>query len=207
MQSEGSDFQMEKLRFKLTGVSPLIMHNGRLADPLDYYTKKIGEVSKKRKKTEADHEQMAKLEWLGSLYLSDEKPCIPSHVIEAVLIGKGGAARKMRMGKQAMAGLIVEKDAILEYDGPQDLEELYKDERFRLRAKVNIQGASVIRTRPIFHPWSAEIEVLYLPELIDKDTIIQWAEIAGAESGLMDWRPKFGRFTAELLDDSQGVAG
>jgi hypothetical protein len=151
------------------------------------------------------HEEMARLEWFGSLYLNDGKPCVPSYVTEAVLIGKGGAARKMKMGKQAAAGMIVEKDAILVYDGPQDMEELYEyeDGRFRLRVKANIQGSSVIRTRPIFHPWSAEVEVLYLPELIDRDMIIQWMDIAGSESGIGDWRPKFGRFVAEVLNGSK----
>ena len=110
----------------------------------------------------------------------------------------------MKMGKQAAAGLIVEKDAVLEYEGPTDVDSLWADEAYRLRSKVNIGGSSVIRTRPIFHPWSAEIEVLFLPELINPDMIIQWMDIAGAESGLMDWRPKFGRFTTEHLNGSQG---
>lgn len=191
---------MENVKFRLTGVAPLVMHNGRLADPLDYYTRKIKEVSSKRNKVDADHEEMAKLEWFGSLYLHDGIPCIPSYVMEATLIGKGGAARKMKQGKQAAAALIVENDAILEYDGPANLEELYANEHFRLRTKVNVQSASVIRTRPIFFPWSAEVEILYLPEMLNREMIIQWMSVAGAESGFMDWRPKFGRFTAELLN-------
>lgn len=196
---------MNSLKFRINGVAPLIMHNGRLADPLDKYVRAIKEISGRRMKTDADHEEMARLEWLGGLYLADGKLCIPSFVMEATLIGKGGAARKMKMGKQAAAGLIVEKDAPLEYEGPTDIDELWADEQYRLRSKVKVGQASVIRTRPIFDPWAAEIEVLYLPELVNREHVIQWMDIAGAESGLMDWRPKFGRFTAELISNgSQG---
>jgi len=191
---------MESLKFRIEGVSPLVMHNGRLADPLDEYVRKIKEVSGKRMKTDADHEEMARLEWYGGLYLKDGRPCIPGFVMEATLIGKGGAARKMKMGKQAAAALIVENDAPLEYAGPKDPTALWQDTQYRLRTKVNINGSSVIRTRPIFFPWAAEIEILFLPELLNRDMVIQWMDIAGSESGLMDWRPKFGRFTAALLN-------
>jgi len=96
-------------------------------------------------------------------------------------------------------------DALIEYEGPKDVDELWKDEDFRLRCKVNVNGSSVIRTRPIVSEWTAEVEVLYLPELINREDVIQWMHIAGSESGLMDWRPKFGRFTAELISNgSQG---
>lgn len=195
---------MESLKFRIVGVAPLLMHNGRLADPLDEFTRKIKEVSGKRNKVDADHEELARLEWLGGLYLSGGLPCIPSYVMEAALIGKGGAARKMKMGKQATAGMIVGQDASLEYDGPKDVAALWKDDRFRFRIRAVISGPSVMRTRAMFSEWAATIEVLYLPEMLNQAQIIQWMDIAGSEVGLMDWRPKFGRFTAELLNGSHG---
>lgn len=190
---------MESLKFRITGVSPLIPHNGSMADPLNHYSRAIKEISSKRKKVDADYEEMARLEWYGGLYLKDGVPCIPGNNLEAALIGRGSAARSQKMGKQAAAALIVPDDYPLEYDGSKDLDELWKDENFRIVSKVRVGTASVMRTRPIFKNWSAIVEVLYVPTSLNEDHICQWMEIAGREVGLCDWRPKYGRFTAERL--------
>jgi hypothetical protein len=60
-----------KATYKLTGIRPLIMHNGRMADPLDPMAKKLKKLSGERKKTDATHEKMAEIEWEASLYWSD----------------------------------------------------------------------------------------------------------------------------------------
>lgn len=188
---------MESLKFRITGVAPLIMHSGLLADPLNKYTRAIKKISANRKKVDADFEDMARLEWYGSLYLKDGVPCLPGNNLEAALIGRGSAARSQKMGKQAAAALIVPDDYPLEYDGPKDIDELWKDERFRLVSKVRIGTASVMRTRPFFKEWAAIVEVLYVPTSLNEDHICQWMEIAGRQVGLCDWRPKYGRFIAE----------
>ena len=185
---------MKTLNFQIVGVSPLIMHNGRLADPSDSYTRAIKEISGKRKKTDADYEEMARLEFLGGLYLLDNQPCIPSYVFEACLIGKSGAARMENMGKKAAAALWVTGDFPLMYDGPKDPHELWDDEQFRMVAPVRVGQARVMRTRAMFKEWSAEISFGFNPDLLNEDMVRTWPEIAGEQVGLMDWRPKFGRF-------------
>jgi hypothetical protein len=190
---------MNTLKFRITGVAPWIPHNGLLADPLYEFSKRIKKVTALRKKTEADLEEMARLEFLGGLYLKDGEPCIPGEMIEAALAGKGGAARKNKSGAQAAAGLFVPNPAKLEYDGPKDPNELWKDYRFRFRVPAKVGMAKVMRTRPIFEQWSAVVEVHYNPDLVDRDRVIDWIVQAGAEVGIGDWRPRYGRFTVELL--------
>jgi len=186
---------IEKLNFRIVGTAPLIMHNGQLADPANEWSRAIKEISGKRKKTEADYKEMARLEWMGALYLQDGQPCIPGYVFEAALIGRGGAARKQKMGKQAAAGLYVTKNFPLVYDGPREPKELWPDERFRLVVPVKVGQARIMRTRPIFAEWSAEIEVELDPQLVNADDVRLWVGVAGYEVGLMDWRPKYGRFS------------
>ena len=186
---------VEKLNFRIVGVAPLVQHNGQLADPANEYSRAVKEISGKRQKVDADYEEMARLEWLGSLYLFKGEPCIPSYVMEAVLIGRGGAARKQKMGKQAAAGLFVTKNFPLEYDGPRDPHELWKIEDFRLRVPVRVGQAKVMRTRPIFNDWAATVEVEFDTRLVNEADVRLWMELAGYEVGLMDWRPKFGRFS------------
>ena len=184
----------EKLTFRIRGVSPLLMHNGQLADPSNSYSRAMKEISGKRAKTEADYEEMARLEWLGSLYLVKGEPCIPGYVLEATLIGRGGAARKQKMGRQAAAGLYVTADFPLEYEGPRDPKELWSLEEYRFQVLVRVQQSRVLRTRPIFHEWGATVWFEVEPDLVNVADARLWMDIAGRESGLMDWRPKFGRF-------------
>ena len=192
---------MKKLSFTITGAAPLLMHNGRLADRDDPYARQMTEIHSKRKKTDADYEESARLEFLGGLYLNEnEEPCIPGHVFEAAIIGKGGAARMERMGKQSAAAFWVLEDAPLIYDGPRDPQTLWGDKRFISQSLVKVQRNTVKRTRPIFRTWSAKINVEFNNNLLDEADVRRWIEVAGEQVGLMDWRPRFGRFTVQWDD-------
>jgi hypothetical protein len=184
----------DRLTLRIKSVSPLVMHNGQLADQLNPIVRAMKRVSGKRAKTDADYEQMAKLEFLGSLYLSGGEPCIPGHIFEACLTS---AAKKGRRGMQAKAGIICDGNFALEYIGPRSPEALWSDDRFRLVAGVRVGQARVMRTRPIFRDWSCTILVDYLPDQLNAREIVDFAATAGRVVGLCDWRPKFGRFNVE----------
>jgi hypothetical protein len=187
---------MAELTFQMKGIAPLLFHNNRLADPLDTYSKAIKAISGKRKKTEEDLEEMARLEFLGSMYVNGQKePVIPAKLIYGMLAGKGGAARKEKEGPAAKAGLFINGNFPLEFDGPKTPEALWEDERFRSREAVRIQSSTVIRTRPVFEEWAAKVTVEYAPDLISEDTLKRWVEVAGREVGVGDWRPQHGRFS------------
>jgi hypothetical protein len=185
---------IETLNFRIRGTAPLLMHNGQLADPANKWARAIKEISSKRSKTEADYEAMARLEWMGSLYLNHKGPIIPGRVLEGSLIGKGGAARKQRMGKQAAVGLYVVRNFPLEYDGPREPEELWNDERFRSQELVVVNQSRIMRTRPIFEEWDATVSFEVDTDFVNVEDATLWMSIAGRECGLMDWRPKYGRF-------------
>jgi hypothetical protein len=184
----------QALKFKITGVAPLLMHNGQTADPLNPHSKSIAEITSKRKKTEADHREVARREFFAGLYLMNGEPCIPGEMMEAALV-KG--AMKEKRGPAAKAGLIVEDNSSLHYDGPRTAEDLWADERFRLRVPAKIQAARVIRTRPRFDGWSAVVVVEFLPSLLNPTDVRSFLVTAGEQIGIGDWRPRFGRFTVE----------
>lgn len=184
------------LRFRITGAAPLLMHNGRLADPLDEHARGMAVVAAKRAKTEADHLRLAELEFLGGLYLSGGVPCIPGEMIEAALVR---AAAQARRAPKARAGLLVRDDPRLEYEGPQDPHALWADARFRLRAPVRVGMSRVMRTRPMFATWAAEVAVEFLPGLLNAADVRGFLVAAGEQVGIGDWRPRFGRFWVEDL--------
>jgi hypothetical protein len=187
------------LSFRITGVAPLLMHNGQLADPLNPFSVSIAALTSKRKKVEADHREIERREFMGGLYLMNGEPCLPAEMIEAVLI-KG--AMKEKRGPAAKAGLLVENNAVLLYDGPRKPDELWKDASFRLRISAKVGTSRVIRTRPRFDGWSAEITVKYLPSMLNEGDIESFLVSAGEQIGLGDWRPRFGRFTVERIGAS-----
>lgn len=179
------------LKVKIVGVAPLIMHNGQTANPLNKFAKAIKEGSLKRKKTEADFEELARIEYLAGLYMGDDGPVLPAVMLEAV-ITKGAA--KAKNGRLTEAGVIVEQNAKLEYKGPRAADALEKDEKFRLVAPVKVGQSKVMRTRPIFRDWAANIEVKYLDDIINERDLLTALRAAGTYVGLGDWRPRNGRF-------------
>lgn len=181
----------QTLSFRIVGVSPLLMHNGQLSDPLSPFSRSLAEVHSKRKKTDADHLELARREYYGGLYMSNGAPCIPGEMLEAMMIG---GAKKEKMGNQAKAGIIVEGNPALEYEGPKDPKDLWEDPRFQLRTSARVGMARVQRTRPRFDDWALSFEVKFLPSLINAKSVRSFLVVAGEQIGIGDWRPRFGRF-------------
>jgi len=193
--------RMKKLNFTVVGDAPLLTHNGRLAANNDPYARKMGEISSKRKKTDADYEELARLEFLGGLYLNeDDEPCIPARVFEACIIGRGSTARQSKLGKSVAAAVWVDDSAPLQYDGPRNPDKLWKEGYWR-QDLVKVRTSRVMRTRGQFKDWSADFTVLYDPDMVNEDELKHWIEDSGITQGLGDWRPQtgghFGRFSVE----------
>lgn len=186
----------ESITLRLEGTRRLIMHAGRLSDPLDPVTKNLAKLTSKRMKTEADHELIGKAEWFGGLWLDAGEPCVTAEALMATFVG---AARSRRRGPQASAGLIVGRHARLEYDGPRQPEALWELERFRLRVPVRVGSARMVRTRPCFDDWSVEFTASYLPTLLNRDEVIETFAIAGFTKALGDWRPQNGTFSVTVV--------
>lgn len=186
----------KQAQYKLTSSAPLIMHNGQLANPLNKWAKLMKQITSKRNKTDADHEELARLEFLGGLYLDEGGPVIPAQCIEGTLVN---AAKKRREGVTAKSGMFCDSHARLEYAGPRSADELWSNEEFRIVSPVKVGTAKVMRTRPIFRNWSTVITVTYDDEQINLSGVDEWVKIGGSIVGLLDWRPKYGRYEAERV--------
>jgi hypothetical protein len=197
----------KSVEFKIQGVAPLLMHDGKLTDPLNRVSIAMSEITSKSKKTHDDLRLLAQLEFLGSIYTVDDlefsingydiqlqndpKLCIPSDNIEAVLI-KG--AEKARKGKQAKAGILVESNPLLM--GAPSAKKLFADPyNYFFRKRVVVKRNAIMRTRAIFRDWSLQFAVHYLPGLMNEADVVKSLTIAGATIGIGDYRPKYGRFS------------
>jgi hypothetical protein len=189
--------EMEVIEVTLKGVAPLIMHNIQLADPKNPFTKRIKEVSSKKKKSETDFEAMSRLEWEGGLYLNaDQKIIIPGRVIESTIYT--AASSIMKTGRKIFkSSVFVFDDSVLEYQGPKDIEKLYDNPNFVFTTAVRVQNSRIMRTRPIFPSWSVKVAISYFTSEINEDQVIQAVVYGGRLVGLCDFRPRYGRYELE----------
>lgn len=172
-------------------MTPLLMHNGRLSNPMDPYTKRLKELTGARTKTDETHAAIMRAEFEGGLYWDEDLgPYLPAEMVEAG-IKEGG--RVSKNGKKIEAGVfIMESRVRLDYEGPRSIDGLYP--KFSKVSGVRVQKNRVIRTRPCFHNWSATFTLQAVPDLVNEEDIIRAIEDAGRVKGIGDWRPRCGRF-------------
>lgn len=192
-----------------SGGSALVMHNERLADPLDPFTQAIANVSKQRNKTTANYEEIAYLEFLGGLYTdpvvgwplngSSPKPCIPAWNVLRCLQDGG---RRHKRGMDVPRGIYpLTETAELIYDGPAEPDKLWKAGGFSLRKSVGVQRSRTMRTRPMFVDWQARLSIEVDATVFDLHTLQQIWKDAGIYAGLGEMRPIYGRFAATIEEN------
>ena len=185
---------MKEIKFSIKGTTPLMMHSERLANPFDGLTKQFKAITGKRKKTEDDLLEMARLEWIGGLYHDDDAGVhIPGYNVLACLIS-GGKIHKLGTAIKR-AALVLEDKPALQFDGPKDQTALFADKRFVDMRSVKVGTSKVMRCRPIFRTWGLTFTVMFDENTLQRDDIARCLESAGAMVGLGDYRPRFGRFT------------
>jgi hypothetical protein len=186
----------QEVTYRLTSSAPLLMHNGQTADPLNKWAKAMKQVSGKRLKTDADHEELSRIEFLAALYMDKDGPILPPNMLDALTVA---GAKKSKEGPSAKSGCFCLNVARLDYTGPRTADELWADESFRFSAIVRIGTARIARMRPIFHDWTADVRLHVESTIVNVARVDEWLRIAGTQIGLGDWRPQYGRFTAERL--------
>lgn len=190
------------MHITFTGTAPLMMHNVRLADSLDPYTRQLAAISSKRKKTDDDRLEMSRIEFLGGLYHDEDMgPYIPAENVFRCLMN---AATVNRAGKKIERGVIIQSRRIpLAYDGPREPEKMWGtgESEFVDRRVVAVMGKRIVRTRPIFNTWAIDFNVLLNPQVLDEDEFRVTLENAGTMIGLGDYRRFYGKFSVEVSDD------
>lgn len=184
---------MKSATYTVRGITPLMMHSERLANPFDPLTKEIKAVTGKRKKTEDDQLEIARLEWLGGLYFDDDAGIhIPGYNMFAAIVN-GGKLHKL--GTAIKRAALVKEDHIrLVYDGPKTPDKLFEDKRFVDIRSVKVGMAKVARCRPVFKAWEMTFTVLYEETALQRQDLDRVLADTGAMIGLGDYRPRFGRF-------------
>lgn len=197
---------MENITLKIKGITPILMHSNKAANPLSKEAKAMKELQKKRNKTDADYMELARLEWEAGLHLYDGVVALPAINLEkCFLLG----ARKSKNGKQFESGVFIEEDYCpLDYRGTKinvkmnghfpnpELDPAFEEHSWAEMVRVSRQ--QILRTRPIFYDWSCSATVLYDSNIINRRTLLSCIEVAGMLVGLCEKRPRLGRFEVEV---------
>lgn len=192
---------METVQFKFTGSGSMLMHSDRGVNPLDPMTIELKKLTSTRKKTDEIHAQVMRLEWeLGMYFDPDLGPYVPTTNLRNVIVA---GAKFQKLGATVKRAVqVVEERARLDYDGPRDIEAMWRAGSFRDVRSVVVGQARVMRCRPIFRKWSVTFAVAFDAEVIERAPLIAAAEAGGSLVGLGDFRIEnggpFGRFSVEV---------
>lgn len=179
---------MQRYEVKLKGVAPLMMHryNGQ-------------EIQKGRTSAEKKLNERESGRWKDSVYWSQTLKCvaIPAVMIEACFTN---GAKAYKLGTRAKAVLFVEGDEVPLYCRGELITNLEENGQIELDGRgAVVMKRRVDRWRPIVREWSMTFNLAVLDEAaLNAETLDKIADQAGRFNGLGDFRPRFGRFQAEV---------
>src|SRR6266496_869721 len=151
----------------LTGISPLVQHNAQLADKENHFTREIDVLTSKRNRTDDDRQTIARLEFLGGLYVGRSGIFVPALNVRRCF---AEAAKARNLGKDVnRAVLPAALELPLEHNGPSDPAELWNDPKHRYTTTVGIGKKRITRTRPMFPVWALQAEWELNTEALDYD--------------------------------------
>ena len=198
--------KMNELRFKLTGMSALLMHSDKLVNALSDEAKNHARLIKANKtsKTDQGYRLIARSEWEAGMYFDETLgPYVPGQNLRKCL---QQGAKMTKKGKDvARAAYVMEDKVPLEYKGPRDLDTMYASGKYMdvRSVKGGTTSSRVMRCRPLFQEWSLSFSLLYNTGILQEDDIVLYMTNAGSFIGLGDYRPDlggmFGRFSVEKV--------
>jgi hypothetical protein len=183
----------------LQGTTPLLMHNPQLADPFNPIVREMKALTGKRKKTDDDLAQIEKLEWHGGIYTEQQNGAVvvvqPTSKVRKCLVI---AARRSKQGTLMEGAVSFQSlNVPLTYEGPREIDALWKNERYRSRLSVVVGKSRVMRCRPQFMPWGLVLQGFFLEDAgLNFEDLQRIGELAGQAVGIGDNRVNgYGRFT------------
>lgn len=194
---------IQSVNIKIIGISPLLQNNPQTVDPFNRFAKAKKSITNKRTaKTDDDLIELGNLETESKIYFDDKIGVyVPSTwLTEAIIctgfsVAKIGRA-KMRGGLFATEGKI--KLAFRGQDKVKGISDVVMNPDFRHRMLLKQGQVRVPKDAPIFHDWSFETVLEFDDTVVDFGSLKNIVCRAAQYGGFGDFRPTFGRATAEV---------
>jgi hypothetical protein len=174
----------------ISGLTPLLNHRWAEAQETEEATRAV-HIERRDPRTEAEKSCYRQAD--GSIYF-------PGAAI-ARMLREAGVSHKQRGSRKSLkyvipAAVIVLDDQIMLRDANGDpMKDFEVDSR---PVTIPATKGRIMRHRPRFNSWGAEISLEIDPQMIDADTVQQLLTEGGTRIGIGDFRPErggpFGRF-------------
>jgi|KBSMisStandDraft_5_1062788.scaffolds.fasta_scaffold74945_4 hypothetical protein len=185
----------ELLPIVVIGTQPLMVSSSLAVMKQGTLGKRLAELTRLRKRTEADNEELRRVKFFLALYYDPQAGVyLPGYNLRVAIVN---GARFHKLGKDVERGVIVLENKLpLEFDGSKlDPDKLYEDGRFVDIRPARVKGRGMIEAvRPIFPEWKLKATIAVNTNFADTDDIKRAIETAGLIEGLGTWRTRFGRF-------------
>lgn len=172
-----SPIERQTIIIEIEGITPLIPHK---------WSEKARRMMREKQsgsKARAKHEPKdAEAEAHASLYLLDDgRPGMPATAFKAATT----AAARLYEGVTMTS---LRSALFIKGEGSEQLVPIIGEPTLREDTPRNSGGTADLRYRYSLHPWSALLEVEFIPTIVDAESIVNLVD-AGGNGGVGDWRP------------------
>jgi hypothetical protein len=188
---------------QITGISPLLQNNPQVVDSFNHYAKKKKTITNKRTKTEDDLLYLRDVEVESKIFFDDQLGVyVPGSWLMASVCSAAYSVSKISKKKIRGGLFITENKIALNYEGKQKVKtitDIVKNDDFVHAMILPQKDVRLQKYFPIFHKWDFETDLEFDDTVIDFDSLKKVIVYAAKYSGFGDFRPTFGRATAEVM--------
>lgn len=193
---------IQAARITVTGMNYLLQNNPQTVDPFNRYTKAKKTITDKRIKTEDDLLELGNIETESKVYFDDELGVyVPTRWLTEAICTGAYAVIKVGRGKMRGGVFATADKAKLLYEGSDKVKtiaDVVMNPKFRHRAMLPQGQSRVPKDFPIFKKWSFSTVVEFDDTVVEFAGIRKVMERTAQYVGFGDFRPTFGRATAEV---------
>jgi hypothetical protein len=195
---------MQTATIKITGINPLLLNNPQTVDRFNKFSKRIKTINdKKTKRTDDDYMELRELEIESKLYFDQEIGVfIPGSWVAEAIACNGFKVAKLSRDTIRGALFVTDAKIKLQYDGMKKIKapiDVVRNSDFHWVAGLPQGQVRIMKAFPKFTGWSFETTVEFDDKMIDPSGLSSIVNHAAKYGGFGDFRPTFGRATAEVV--------
>ena len=197
------EMTIQSCKVAITGLNYLLQNNPQTVDPFNDYTKRMKRITAKRTgKTEDDLLELGNIETEAKLYFDETLGVyVPTRWLTEAVVTTSFSVAKIGRDKMRGGLFACTEKAKLNYDGMgqvKTITDVVMNPKFRHRAILPQGQVRVAKNFPIFKGWSFQAELEFDDTVVDFSTLASIIKRASTYGGFGDFRPTFGRATAEV---------
>lgn len=197
---------IQTLSATITGVSPLLQNNPQTVDRFNKYAKAMARInSKKTKRTDDDYRELQDIEIRSKIHFDDDVGIFaPSTWVTAAIAGNSFRTVKVSKADVRGAVFVTDDKLPLNYRDKSKVkkpEDIVANGDFRINLTLRQGQSRILKAAPIFHDWSFSFGLEFDDKIIDPQSLQYVIEYSARYGGFGDFRPTFGRASAEVKHD------